>query len=46
MIVTLLLHIRKILRYTVRFFLKLAIGFYMLIFQPSVNFYFCENYKA
>jgi hypothetical protein len=28
------------------FFLRLAIGFYMLIFQPPVNFYFCENYKA
>jgi hypothetical protein len=27
-------------------FLRLTIGFYMLIFQPPVNFYFCENYKA
>jgi hypothetical protein len=28
------------------FFLRLAIGFYMLIFQPPLNFYFCENSKA
>jgi hypothetical protein len=27
-------------------FLRLARGFYMLIFQPPVNFYFCENYKT
>jgi hypothetical protein len=30
------------IEYTVSFFLRLAIGFYMLIFQPPVNFIFVK----
>jgi hypothetical protein len=32
--------------YTVSFFLRLAIGFYMLIFQPPVNFCSDENIQT
>jgi hypothetical protein len=33
-------------RYTVSFFLRLAIGFYMLIFQPPVNFCADKNIQT
>jgi hypothetical protein len=34
------------MEYTVSFFLRLAIGFYMLIFQPPVNFCSDENIQT